>query len=137
VFASYFIQTIYNAAPNRPVTLIARPALNLPDLRANSACRFHRSRPVKVNPVPQIPDNPKPRTRASFRRRYDELEAHRAALVERLSRLGEAAQRHPGYRRALTLLNETFRREKVAQRLAVLQAAAWLIDVLEKLHSVT
>lgn len=137
MFAAYFIQTIYDAASIRPVTLIAQPALNLPELRANLACRFHRSRLVKVNPVPQTPDSPKPRTRASFRHRYDELEAHRAALVERLSRLGEAAQRHPGYRRALTLLNETFRREKVAQRLAVLQAAAWLIDILEKLHNVT
>jgi predicted RNA polymerase sigma factor len=86
--------------------------------------------------VPRSPAQPKPRARASFRRRYDELEAHRAALVERLSRLSEAAQRHPGYRRALTLLNETFRREKLAQRLAVLQAAAWLIEVLEKLYSV-
>jgi hypothetical protein len=86
--------------------------------------------------VPTSSDSRKPRARANFRRRSDELEAHRAALVERLSCLGEAAQRHPGYRRALTLLNETFRKEKVAQRLAVLQAAAWLIEVLEKLHSV-
>jgi predicted RNA polymerase sigma factor len=69
----------------------------------------------------------------NFRRRYDELEAHRAALVTRLTTLGEASQRHPGYRRALTLLNDTFRKEKLAQRLAVLQAAAWLIDLLEKI----
>ncbi len=71
--------------------------------------------------------------RASFRRRYDELEARRAALIERLSALGEASRRHPAYRRAGTLLNATFRKERLAQRLAVLQAAAWLIDVLEKL----
>ena len=75
--------------------------------------------------------------RANFRRRYDELEARRAALVARLTGLGEAARRHPGYRRALTLLNDTFRKEKLTQRLAVLQAAAWLIDVLEKLTTVT
>ncbi len=87
--------------------------------------------------MPRSPTQPNPRTRASFRRRYDELEAHRAALVERLSRLSEAARRHPGYRRTLTLLNETFRREKLAHRLAVLQAAAWLIDVLERLHNAT
>lgn len=74
---------------------------------------------------------------ANFRRRYNELEAHRAALVARLSALGEASRRHPGYRRALRLLNETFCKEKLAQRLAVLQAAAWLIDVLEKLNSIT
>ena len=81
--------------------------------------------------------NEKPRTRARFRERYDEIEAHRAALVARLTSLGEAAQRHPGYRRAFTLLNATFRRSKLAQRLAVLQAAAWLIDILEKLTSIT
>jgi hypothetical protein len=72
--------------------------------------------------------------RASFRRRYSEIEARRAVLIGRLSALGEA-RNHPGYRRAMRLLNETFRKEKLAQRLAVLQAAAWLIDVLEKLNS--
>jgi len=72
------------------------------------------------------------RSRQSFRQRYDELEGRRAELSARLRLLGEAAQRHPGYKRALTLLNEIYRREKLPQRLAVLQAAAWLIDVLEK-----
>jgi hypothetical protein len=81
--------------------------------------------------------NIKRRARASFRRRYDDLEVHRAALVARLGALGDASRRHPGYRRALTLLNATFRKEKLAQRLAVLQAAAWLIDILEKLNTLT
>jgi hypothetical protein len=72
-----------------------------------------------------------------FRERYDQLEAHRAALVARLTALGEAGQRHPGYKRALTLLNDTFRKAKLAQRLAILQAASWLIDVLEKLTSLS
>jgi hypothetical protein len=71
-----------------------------------------------------------------FRARYDAVEAHRAALVARLAALGESGRRHPGYKRALKLLNETFRRSKLAQRLAVLQAAAWLIDMLEKLTGV-
>ena len=71
--------------------------------------------------------------RADFRERYDAVEAHRAALVARLTSLGEAGRRHPGYKRALTLLNTTFRRSKLTQRLAVLQAAAWLIDILEKI----
>jgi hypothetical protein len=31
------------------------------------------------------------------------------------------------------LLNDTFRKSKLAQRLAILQAAAWLIEILEKL----
>lgn len=72
----------------------------------------------------------------SFRRRYDDLEARRVALVRRLEALGGAARRHPGYRRAMRLLNETFRKGKLAQRLAILQAAAWLIDVLEKLTTI-
>jgi hypothetical protein len=71
--------------------------------------------------------------RGTFRQRYDELENRRTELVARLRALGEGAQRHPGYKRALKLLNDTFRKSKLAQRLAVLQAAAWLIDILEKL----
>jgi hypothetical protein len=71
--------------------------------------------------------------RGSFRQRYDELENRRNELVARLRTLGDGAQRHPGYKRALKLLNDTFRKSKLAQRLAVLQAAAWLIDILEKL----
>jgi hypothetical protein len=69
----------------------------------------------------------------SFRQRYDDLERRRSELVERLRSLGEGAQRHPGYKRALRLLNDTFRKSKLAQRLAILQAAAWLIEILEKL----
>ena len=53
----------------------------------------------------------------------------------RLRALGDGGQRHPGYKRAMKLLNDTFRKSKLAQRLAVLQAAAWLIDILEKLSS--
>jgi len=83
------------------------------------------------------PDKPSTPARAGFRKRYDAIEAHRAALVARLTSLGEAAERHPGYRRAFTLLNATFRRAKLPQRLAILQAAAWLIDILEKLTSIT
>lgn len=76
---------------------------------------------------------PKPR---SFRQRYDDLEVRRAELMARLRRLGETAQAHPGYKRALKLLNETFRSSKLAQRLAILQAAAWLIDILERLAEI-
>ena len=77
----------------------------------------------------------KSRKRQSFRQRYDELEARRAELSARLHLLGETAEHHPAYKRALKLLNNIYRREKLPQRLAVLQAAAWLIDVLEKLVS--
>jgi hypothetical protein len=78
-------------------------------------------------------DKSTPRPRPNFRQRYDELESRRAALVARLGALGEGARRQVGHRHALKLLNATFRRSSLAQRLAVLQAAAWLIDVLEKI----
>jgi hypothetical protein len=71
--------------------------------------------------------------RAAFRQRYDEEEIRRNELIARLRTLGGAAQVHPGYKRALKLLNDTFRKSRLAQRLAVLQAAAWLIDILERL----
>jgi hypothetical protein len=74
-----------------------------------------------------------PSSRVGFRQRYDRLEAHRAALIARLTALGEAARRQPGHKRALTLLNDTFRKAKLAQRLAILQAASWLIDLLQRL----
>jgi hypothetical protein len=56
-------------------------------------------------------------------------------MIERLHGLGEAAQRHPGHKRALKLLNDTFRSSRLAQRLAVLESASWLIDILEKLST--
>ena len=73
--------------------------------------------------------------RTTFRERYTALEARRAELVARLAALDQSARSHPGYKRALTLLNNTFRKEKLTQRLAVLQAAAWLIALLEKLST--
>jgi len=83
-------------------------------------------------PTKRSPTSPRAR-RAPFRERYTELEARRAELVARLAALDQSARSHPGYKRALTLLNNTFRKEKLSQRLAVLQAAAWLIAILEKL----
>jgi len=73
------------------------------------------------------------RQRRRFRERYNELEVRRAKLLARLHLFGEAAQRHPVYKHAETLLNVTFRKEKVAQRAAVLKSAAWLITLLEQL----
>jgi hypothetical protein len=69
--------------------------------------------------------------REDFRQRYDEVEAQRAALVARLRKLNKNANQHPSYKHALKLLNSTFRKSKLAQRPAVLEAATWLIDVLE------
>lgn len=70
--------------------------------------------------------------RGDFRQRYDDVENKRIELIERLRGLGHPARAHPGYKRALKLLNDTFRKSKLAQRLAVLQAAAWLIGLLER-----
>jgi predicted RNA polymerase sigma factor len=77
----------------------------------------------------------KVRRKTSFKQQYDEAERHRAAILQRLAGLSEAARAHPAYRRAMTLVNQTFRKTSVAQRLATLQAAGWLIDVLENLTS--
>ena len=85
---------------------------------------------------PEAPPNKSaPQKRQSFRQRYDELENRRAVLSVRLQSLGNSARKHPGYKRALILLNEIYRREKLPQRVAVLQSATWLIDILEKLAS--
>jgi len=109
----------------------SRPPLAKRALRLLKLITVPNRRPAPVS------EKPSARPRAGFRERYNEIEAYRAALVARLTSLGEAAQRHPGYKRAFTLLNATFRRSKLAQRLAILNAAAWLIDVLEKLTSIT
>lgn len=83
------------------------------------------------------PEKTPPRPRANFRQRYDDLETQRVELTGRLTALGESARHHTGYRHALKLLNVTFRESSLAQRLAVLQAAAWLIAILEKLTTTT
>jgi hypothetical protein len=71
--------------------------------------------------------------RGSFHQRYDQLEARRDELVARLAALGEESRRHASYNNALKLLNTTFRKASLAQRAAVLQAASWTIEVLERL----
>lgn len=75
----------------------------------------------------------KPTAQGDFRQRYDALESRRDELIGQLQGLGVKAQTHPGYKRALVLLNDTFRKAKLAQRLAVLESAAWLIDILQRL----
>jgi hypothetical protein len=82
--------------------------------------------------MPAARTNAQPSSRAKFRKRYDQLEARRAELMARLGTLGENSRRHPGYKNAFKLLNHTFHKSKLPQRLAVLQAAAWLIDILER-----
>lgn len=69
----------------------------------------------------------------SFRQRYDELETRRAELCARLRSLGKAAEVYPAYKAVAKLLSNIYRKEKLTHRLAVLQSAAWLIDILERL----
>jgi hypothetical protein len=73
------------------------------------------------------------RQRQSFRKRYDNLEVRRTELSARLRSLSDSARHHAAYKRAFKLLNEIYRKEKLARRLGVLHAAAWLIDLLENL----
>ena len=70
---------------------------------------------------------------ASFRQRYDDVELARVAMLERLAKLTPRTRAHPGFKRASTLLNQSFRKAKLAQRTAVLSAAEWTIDLLEAL----
>ncbi len=85
-----------------------------------------------MSPSPVLPPDPAPARRSpSFRQRYESLELRRQELIARLARLDEKARQSPSYARALTLLNATFRRSKLVQRAAVLQAAQWLIDLAE------
>ena len=67
----------------------------------------------------------------NFRQRYDDLERSRTALLQRLDRHMKITRTHPSAKRALKLLNDTFRGASVAQRAAVLQAADWLITLIE------
>ena len=68
----------------------------------------------------------------SFRHRYDALEQRRAELIARLGALGDKAAAHPAHGRARTLLNTSFRKASLVQRAAVLEAAEWLIAILDR-----
>jgi hypothetical protein len=68
----------------------------------------------------------------SFRARYDALEQRRLDLLARLAALGEKARANPGHSRALTLLNATFRKASLVQRAAILEAADWLIALIDR-----
>jgi hypothetical protein len=74
-----------------------------------------------------MPGQPK-----TFRARYDALEQRRTDLLARLEGLGERARTNGGYGRARTLLNTTFRKAKLVQRAAILEAADWLIAIIDR-----
>ena len=82
-----------------------------------------------------MPDRPpsarKPSAR-SFRARYDALEQRRSELLARLDGHGEKARANPAHGRARGLLNATFRKSSLVQRAAILEAATWLIGLIER-----
>lgn len=91
--------------------------------------------PNKADTPPRAKTTKRPR--ASFRERYDDLEERRGALIERLTAVGEPSRAHPGYKRAHTLLNDMFRKSSLAQRIGILEAASWLIGILEQMPFIT
>lgn len=60
------------------------------------------------------------------------LEVTRETLLKRLEHLGPDAKRMPGYKSALTLLNRKFRLATLSARIGILQAAAFMVEVLER-----
>jgi hypothetical protein len=87
----------------------------------------------KPEPMPTKRDPAESKSpRPSFRARYDALEQRREDLIVRLGELGERARANPAHARARKLLNETFRGASLVQRAAILEAAAWLITLLDR-----
>jgi hypothetical protein len=90
-------------------------------------CRFAQDFAMPNREPPKVTSRS-----ASFRARYDALEQRRADLMARLTALGARAQLHPGHGRARTLLNTKFRRATLVQRAAILEAADWLITLIDR-----
>lgn len=80
---------------------------------------------------PRQPGPRKPRA-ATFRARYDDLEKRRDELMARVAELAQRGSPHPALGRARTLLNTTFRKATLVQRAAVLEAADWLIMMIDR-----
>ena len=78
-------------------------------------------------------DATRPYSRKKAKLSLDRLESDREALLRRLSHLHGGAKLLPGYRSARTLLNSRFRRANLATRLALLQAAQFMVEVLERI----
>jgi hypothetical protein len=72
-----------------------------------------------------------PARKAGFRKRYDAMERRRLELLARLNALGQRGPAHPMFGKAMTLLTRSFRKAKLVQRAAVLQAAEWAINLIE------
>ena len=70
---------------------------------------------------------------ANAKPKHGDLEAKRDLLLKRLERLSEKAKAQRGYSSARSLLGTTYRRTNLAARLAVLETAQFMINVLEML----
>jgi hypothetical protein len=86
--------------------------------------------PHRLKP-PILQKRPAAGTGPGFRKRYEDIERKRAILLDRLERLRHHAGDHPSFKRALVLLNESFRKSSLVQRLALLEAANWVINLIE------
>ena len=98
----------------------------------NTVNRHDQSPCLIANPTPPLTSRSRKSDRAFAS--VTMIWNYAAPSCQRVCRcLAKPRERHPGYKRALKLLNDIYRKEKLARRLAVLHAAAWLIDILEKL----
>ena len=83
-------------------------------------------------PRSRLPVNEPAKIRGVSRKRYDAVERQRAELLVRLNQLGAEVRAHPSYNNALILLNQRFRTARIEQRIAILKAADWLINLMNK-----
>jgi hypothetical protein len=63
---------------------------------------------------------------------YAQLERHRESLHQRLERVRPVAKASAAYRTARALLGRKYMQASLAARVAVLQAAEFIISLLEK-----
>jgi len=63
----------------------------------------------------------------------EQLTSRRGLLLGRLAQLHPAIKRTRGYRTALNLLGQKFSGANSATQVALLQAATFMVDILEKL----
>jgi hypothetical protein len=70
-------------------------------------------------------------TRNQMKASHATLEAEREALMKRLSRLHPTLTKTPGYKTARALLGPKYMTAKLSARLKILQAANFLMSVLE------
>jgi len=75
------------------------------------------------------------RPNSSFRRNYDQIDKQHSELISRLMLLEKTSCGHPGYKRAHQLLNNIYGRCSLSQRIDVLKAAVWLINIIESVDT--